>query len=39
VPVGRVGTAADVAGAVAYLVDASLVTGTILPMDGGFTVA
>ncbi|HEX4288656.1 MAG TPA: SDR family oxidoreductase [Trebonia sp.] len=38
-PAGRVGTAADVAGAVAYLVDASLVTGTILPMDGGFTVA
>ncbi len=39
VPAGRIGTAADVAGAVAYLVDASLVTGTILPMDGGFTVA
>jgi NAD(P)-dependent dehydrogenase (short-subunit alcohol dehydrogenase family) len=39
VPAGRIGTAADVAGAVAYLVEASLVTGTILPMDGGFTVA
>jgi NAD(P)-dependent dehydrogenase (short-subunit alcohol dehydrogenase family) len=39
VPAGRIGTAADVAGAVAYLVDASLVTGTILPVDGGFTVA
>jgi NAD(P)-dependent dehydrogenase (short-subunit alcohol dehydrogenase family) len=39
VPAGRIGTAADVAGAVAYLVGAGLVTGTILPMDGGFTVA
>ncbi|HEX4089209.1 MAG TPA: SDR family oxidoreductase [Trebonia sp.] len=39
VPAGRIGTAADVAGAVGYLVEASLVTGTILPMDGGFTVA
>jgi len=39
VPAGRIGTAADVAGAVAYLIEASLVTGTILPMDGGFTVA
>jgi len=39
VPAGRVGTPADVAGAVAYLVGASLVTGSILPVDGGFTVA
>lgn len=39
VPAGRIGTAADVAGAVAYLIHASLVTGTILPVDGGFTVA
>lgn len=39
VPAGRIGTAADVAGAVAYLIDASLVTGIILPVDGGFTVA
>jgi len=39
VPAGRIGTAADVAGAVAYLIGASLVTGTILPVDGGFTVA
>jgi NAD(P)-dependent dehydrogenase (short-subunit alcohol dehydrogenase family) len=38
-PVGRVGTAADVAGAIAYLIDASLVTGIILPVDGGITVA
>jgi NAD(P)-dependent dehydrogenase (short-subunit alcohol dehydrogenase family) len=39
VPAGRIGTAGDVAGAVAYLVGASLVTATILPVDGGFTVA
>ena len=39
VPAGRIGTAADVAGAVAYLIGASLVTATILPVDGGFTVA
>jgi NAD(P)-dependent dehydrogenase (short-subunit alcohol dehydrogenase family) len=39
VPAGRVGTGADVAGAVAYLIGASLVTGIILPVDGGFTVA
>jgi NAD(P)-dependent dehydrogenase (short-subunit alcohol dehydrogenase family) len=39
VPAGRVGTPQDVAGAVSYLVGASLVTGTILPVDGGFTVA
>lgn len=39
VPVGRIGTAADVADAVSYLVHAGLVTGTILPVDGGFTVA
>ena len=38
-PAGRIGTAADVAGAVAYLTDASLVTGIILPVDGGITVA
>src|ERR1700733_11608631 len=39
VPAGRVGAPADVAGAVAYLAGAGLVTGTILPVDGGFTVA
>jgi NAD(P)-dependent dehydrogenase (short-subunit alcohol dehydrogenase family) len=39
VPVGRIGTPGDVADAVAYLVDASLVTGAILPVDGGLTVA
>ncbi|HZY77862.1 MAG TPA: hypothetical protein VFE40_16220 [Jatrophihabitantaceae bacterium] len=36
---GRIGTAADVADAVGYLVHAGWVTGTILPVDGGFTVA
>jgi len=39
VPAGRIGTPADVAGAIDYLVHASLITGTILPVDGGFTVA
>jgi NAD(P)-dependent dehydrogenase (short-subunit alcohol dehydrogenase family) len=39
VPAGRIGTPADVAGAVGYLVGAGMVTGTILPVDGGFTVA
>lgn len=39
VPAGRIGTAADVAGAIAYLIGASLVTGIILPVDGGATVA
>jgi NAD(P)-dependent dehydrogenase (short-subunit alcohol dehydrogenase family) len=38
-PLGRVGRPADVAGAIAYLVEASYVTGTILPVDGGLTVA
>jgi NAD(P)-dependent dehydrogenase (short-subunit alcohol dehydrogenase family) len=38
-PAGRVGTAEEVADAIAYLVGASYVTGTILPVDGGFTVA
>ncbi|WP_433239836.1 SDR family oxidoreductase [Actinomadura nitritigenes] len=37
--VKRVGTAEDVAEAIAYLVGATYVTGTILPVDGGFTVA
>lgn len=39
VPSGRIGTAADVADAVGYLAGAGLVTGTVLPVDGGFTVA
>jgi NAD(P)-dependent dehydrogenase (short-subunit alcohol dehydrogenase family) len=36
-PAGRVGTAADVADAVAYLIGATYVTGAILPVDGGFS--
>lgn len=38
-PIGRVGTIADVAGAVIYLASAAgdLVTGTILSVDGGWT--
>jgi NAD(P)-dependent dehydrogenase (short-subunit alcohol dehydrogenase family) len=39
VPAGRIGAPADVADAIEYLTRASLVTGTILPVDGGFTVA
>jgi len=39
VPAGRIAAAADVADAICYLIGASLVTGTILPVDGGFTVA
>jgi NAD(P)-dependent dehydrogenase (short-subunit alcohol dehydrogenase family) len=39
IPVGRLGTPDDVAGAVLYLASegAGLVTGTILPVDGGWT--
>jgi NAD(P)-dependent dehydrogenase (short-subunit alcohol dehydrogenase family) len=39
IPAGRVGTTADVAGAVIYLASAaaSLVTGTVLVVDGGWT--
>ncbi|HET6792191.1 MAG TPA: SDR family oxidoreductase, partial [Actinomycetota bacterium] len=38
-PVGRVGTTTDVAGAVIYLASpaAGLVTGTVLVVDGGWT--
>ncbi|MFL5832164.1 MAG: SDR family oxidoreductase [Solirubrobacteraceae bacterium] len=39
VPAGRIATASDVADAVGYLIHAGLVTSTILPVDGGFTVA
>jgi len=38
-PAGRVGTAEDVADAIRYLVGAGYVTGSVLPVDGGFTVA
>lgn len=37
-PVKRVGRPADVAEAIRYLIGATYVTGTILPVDGGFTV-
>jgi NAD(P)-dependent dehydrogenase (short-subunit alcohol dehydrogenase family) len=37
--VKRVGTAEEVAGAIHYLIESAYVTGTILPVDGGFTVA
>ncbi len=39
IPVGRVGTTADVAAAVVFLSSraSGLVTGTILPVDGGWT--
>lgn len=39
VPAGRVGEGDDVAGAIVYLAGASYVTGTVLPVDGGATVA
>jgi NAD(P)-dependent dehydrogenase (short-subunit alcohol dehydrogenase family) len=39
IPAGRIGQPDDVAQAVAYLVAATYVTGTILPVDGGFTVS
>ena len=36
-PVGRVGRAKDIAGAVLYLADAGFVTGQVLTVDGGMT--
>ncbi|MFJ5646192.1 SDR family NAD(P)-dependent oxidoreductase [Streptomyces sp. NPDC093223] len=38
-PLGRVGTPFDVAQAVLYLAAAGFVTGTVLPVDGGLSVA
>ncbi len=37
-PIGRLGTARDVAEAIAYLADAQFVTGQILGVNGGFVV-
>ena len=34
-PAGRVGTADDVAKAIAFLIDDDFVTGHLLPVDGG----
>lgn len=39
VPLGRIGTMEDVAGAVCYLIDAPYVTGSIVRVDGGRGVA
>lgn len=36
IPVGRIGTPADVARACAYLAEAEYVTGEVLPVGGGF---
>ncbi|MGI5125768.1 SDR family oxidoreductase [Pseudonocardia sp. CA-107938] len=38
-PTGRIAAATDVAAAIAYLVGATQVTGTVLPVDGGATAA
>jgi NAD(P)-dependent dehydrogenase (short-subunit alcohol dehydrogenase family) len=37
-PVGRNGTPEDVAKAMAYLADASFVTGHVLNVDGGYVI-
>ncbi len=37
-PIGRIGTPADVAGAMVYLADADFVTGQVLPVNGGFII-
>lgn len=39
VPAGRIGAPRDVAAAVRYLVTATFVTGSIMPVDGGLAVA
>ena len=36
-PLGRIGTTADINAAVLYLARADFVTGTVLPVDGGFS--
>ena len=37
-PLGRNGTAEDVASALLYLAEAEFITGQILPVNGGFVV-
>ena len=37
-PIGRNGTAADVAHAMVYLADAEFVTGQVLPVNGGYVI-
>ena len=37
-PVGRNGTAQDVAQAMLYLADAEFVTGQVLPVNGGYVI-
>jgi NAD(P)-dependent dehydrogenase (short-subunit alcohol dehydrogenase family) len=39
VPMKRVGQPEDVAGAIAYLLGADFVTSSVLPVDGGFSIA
>lgn len=39
IPAGRIGSPDDVAQAVSYVIGATYVTGTILLVDGGFTVS
>lgn len=38
-PVQRIGQPEDIAGAIRYVIGAGYVTGSVLPVDGGFTVA
>ncbi|HEY3685405.1 MAG TPA: SDR family oxidoreductase [Streptosporangiaceae bacterium] len=38
-PVKRIGHPKDIATAIHYLIEAPYVTGTVLPVDGGFTIA
>ena len=38
IPLGRLGTAREIAQAVVYLSEASYVTGQVLAVDGGFPV-
>jgi 3-oxoacyl-[acyl-carrier protein] reductase len=37
-PIGRNGTAMDVAGAMAYLADAEFITGHVLRVNGGYVI-